>query len=302
MPREIRENPGEHVEDSAGEEEPVSQEDPLLEALKALDNVDPITAAEDEAFEESQRKEKVEGAQVEEETSLRRISERAFEQGATTYMALNIRAERNRIYEKKGKVDAEDMGRTTREAFNYIQAILPEQNRQSLDSPEGRERFIEFHTKINETNFGRMGSFLEIGKTSVQLSDALSPEVYSRTMLEAKEDIRRMEEENRGASKDRTREARYKTLKAGLREHIRGFGIAALDHDDIDTAAEAFATGDLLGPDNAELVQKVAGKITELVKSDDPAIRSKLRTARETIMTWREKSITGAPEPTGGED
>jgi len=121
------------------------------------------------------------------------------------------------------------------------------------------------------------GTHFQFGHRSVALEGSPSREAYMKTLCQIKEHINDDSRWSKGAEEAQIR----RTDRASALKHLEGFGIAALDHDDIETAVDAFIEGDLIK--NKEIAEEVAGKIKKLVQSEKPEDRAKAIAAKESL-------------------
>ena len=264
----------ETVEQTAIEKEGSTGEEILREAMAETDSQEKLNSIEDEAYQEKEERERNERKKEEAEQSYERISERSYQQGATTYMAFETNDEINRLRKENGYNHNVREG-AIEETLEYLKTL-------------GNEDEYRIRKYIDDAGLNSRGTYLEFGSYTHKVEEGFNKEGYFEAMKRLSEMLDRVWEQQEDKSEpNEILTIRKKGDYQARKRHLEGFGVVALEHDDIVTAVDAFIEGRLF--DNKEIAEQVANKIQQLAQSKKPEDRVKAITAKESLKKFFER-------------
>lgn len=250
-------------------------EEILKEAMKKIEDEKEMQRLEDEAYREKEQRERAELEINREKARAEEALKFSLTEGAKDYMLIKVTEIINKIAAGQ-ELKREEIVKIREEAVNYL-----------------KEKF-GYTESVNTFEIDRKGAWLG-GKSHINFgyftakipAGEFTPESYFDTIKNTKR-IVEVKSEQRKENPDKNYEKFYpiweEAEKGVVKKHLEGFGRAALDHNDLDIAVEAFILADLIK--NPEYAQKIAQKMDEMIKSEKPEIRAKALSAKEKLERY----------------
>ena len=261
-------------EEKIREDKKESGEDILRKALGEVESGEETRHLEDEAYKEKEKRERHEKAKQKEQEYQERHLRRALGEGASTYMLIKSTEGFEEMRKKREEVTSEVMDNARDKALGYL-----------------KERFdyekdaYDFGRSLKGTWFGTRGQFLLFGPFTAKLEGRLTRESYLKELQECQKFAdNKWTEKAEEVRKDEIFAIREKTDRGVVKNHLEGFGTAALEHGDVKTAVDAFIEGGSIK--DVEIAKKVVEEMKELVKSKEPEIRAKALAAKESLEKY----------------
>jgi len=247
--------------------------DILKKALVEMSSQDDLNRLEGEAYQEKAERERYEGKKQEAEESYEHVNKRSYEQGATTYMAFEANDEFRRL-RKENNWSHETKEAVIKATLEYLKGL-------------GNEDEYRIRKYIDDAGFNSTETYLSFGSYTHKVEEGFNKEGYIEAMKQLSEMINRIwKQQEEGVKTNEILALREKSDRQARKRHLEGFGMTALEHNDLITAVDAFIEGRLL--DDAEIAEKVVEKINELAQSSKPEDKIKATDAKESLKKFFE--------------
>jgi len=272
----------EHPEKSTGEKaESASGDDILRGVLEKTEQAIEMDKIQEEAIKENERRKALEYAKAEAQERYEDTSKRAYVEGLIVYTAMEAAREWRRLIHEHHS-SPEEFKRVEQEALNYLKTHYEE------DPVLGYHKLErKFKESFDGAIFGGYGKHLEFGPYTFTVKDSFSKEGYFKAMDELKEVLdKNWQAKAEKVEQDELTALNKKTEYRAFERHLEGFGRAALDHNDLVTAVEAFIKAGMI--ENPEIARSVSQKIEEMLASGKEEEKVQVVEAREKIQDYLE--------------